>query len=171
MTREKIETVQGDRVVLLSFTLTDDEGTLLDRTTTEDPLVYLHGHDNLVPGLERALEGRAPGDRIQVTVQPDDGFGPKVDETEHILPRDAFPDDVELEPGFELALEEDGEEIPLWVVKFDDAQVVCSTNHPFAGKTLRFDVEVLRVREATQDELDHGHPHGIDGSEAHEHED
>lgn len=161
------EKIEDNRVVGLSYTLTDADGSELDRAGSDEPLLYLHGHDNIVPGLEEALAGRAVGDRFEVELPPEEAFGHRAPDAERVLPRDAFPDDVELTPGLELALEDDGEIVPFWIKRADDDRVVIDLNHPFAGRTLRFAGEVLTIREATPDELEHGHPHGPDGHEHH----
>ena len=162
--------VEDDKVVIVQFSVTDEKGTLLDEAPADDPLAYLHGNDNIVPGLEEALDGLAVGDTFNVTVSPEDGFGAALEDAERVIPREEFPEDLELIAGFEFAVEEDGEEIPLWVIKADDTRVVASLNHPFAGKTLTFDGKILRVREPTPDEIEHGHPHGADGDQGHDHD-
>lgn len=167
MAGERATMIEDDRVVGLSYTLTDADGAELDRATRDDPLLYLHGHDNIVPGLEAALAGRAVGDRFDVELAPEDAFGPRLADAERVVPRDAFPEELELSPGLELALEEDGEIIPFWIKHADDDRVVIDLNHPFAGRTVRFTGEVLTIREATADELEHGHPHGADGRAEH----
>lgn len=165
MTATKIE---DNRVVALTFVLTDvDGGEELERATESEPLLYLHGHDNLMPGLEAALAGRGVGDRFEVELAPDDAFGPRIPDAERIVPRDAFPGDVELEAGMELAMESDGELIPFWIKEVMDDHVRIDLNHPFSGRTVRFSGEITRIREATREELDHGHPHGLEGTEGH----
>ena len=163
--------IQDNRVVALTFVLTDvNGGEELDRATESEPLLYLHGHDNLMPGLEAALAGRGVGDAFQVDLAPDDAFGPRVPDAERTVPRDAFPDDVELEPGLELAMEDDGEVIPFWIKEVTGDRILIDLNHPFSGRTVRFAGNVARIREATEAELEHGHPHGPEGTEAHHHD-
>ncbi|HEY8432263.1 MAG TPA: peptidylprolyl isomerase [Sandaracinaceae bacterium] len=167
MTSQQATKIEDNRVVGLSYTLTDADGAELDRASSDDPLLYLHGHDNIVPGLEAALAGREVGDRFEVELAPEDAFGERLVDAERVVPRDAFPEELELSPGLELALEEDGELIPFWIKRADADRVVIDLNHPFAGRTVRFTGEVLTVREATADELEHGHPHGPDGHAEH----
>ncbi len=167
MFREQATKIEDNRVVALSYTLTDADGAVLDRANETDPLLYLHGHENIVPGLEEALAGREVGDRFEVQLAPEEAFGHRVADAERIVPRDAFPEELELTPGLELALEEDGDLIPFWIKRADGDRVTIDLNHPFAGRTVRFAGEVLTVREATADELEHGHPHGPDGHEEH----
>ncbi len=160
--------IEDNRVVALTFILTDvNGGEELDRATASAPLLYLHGHDNLMPGLESALAGRVVGDRFEVELEPNDAFGPRLPDAERTVPRDAFPEDVELEAGMELAMEDDGDLIPFWIKEVRGDRVLIDLNHPFSGRTVRFAGEVTRIREATQDELDHGHPHGPEGTEGH----
>lgn len=161
----KIET---DRVVALTFTLTDGTGEVLERATDAEPMLYLHGHGNVMDGLEQALEGRAAGDAFEVELSPEEAWGHRMDEAERMVPRDAFPEDVELEPGLELMMEDDGDVVPFWVKAVLEDRVLIDLNHPFAGRTVRFSGSVLRVRAATSVELEHGHPHGLDGH-AHHH--
>jgi FKBP-type peptidyl-prolyl cis-trans isomerase SlyD len=158
------QTVGAGKVVALHYTLRDDAGTVLDQSSTGDPLYYLHGAENIVPGLENALEGKQPGDKLEVEVSPEDGYGPKVGPGPQAVPREAFPEDAEIEEGMPFSVEnEDGEEIDLWVSRVDGDQVFVDMNHPLAGMTLHFQVEVVSVREATLEEQSHGHPHGPGG--------
>ena len=152
-------TIQNDRVATIHFVLKDDDGEIIDSSREEnEPLVYLHGHENIVPGLEAALLGKSAGAKVKVVVEPADGYGESTTDELQAMPREAFPEDVEA--GDYLVFEgEDGEEMPIWVVEVEDDVVHIDVDHPLAGMRLHFDVEVLEVREATVEELDHGHPH------------
>lgn len=153
--------IREDVVVSIHYTLRDAKGQVLDSSSGGEPLVYLHGHENIVPGLEDALEGKSIGDKVAAVVAPEDGYGEKTGEVERV-PRDAMPPDVEV--GMDLLAEdEDGEVIPFWVVAIEGDEVVVTPDHPLAGVELHFDVEVVALRKATGEELDHGHPHGPDG--------
>jgi FKBP-type peptidyl-prolyl cis-trans isomerase SlyD len=167
VSQDKATKIEDNRVVALAYKLSDSEGKELDQATSEEPVIYLHGHGNIVPGLEEALAGRGVGEKFDVELPPDEAFGPRLDDAERVLPRDAFPEELELEPGLELALDDDGEVVPFWIKEVVDNRVTIDLNHPFAGLTLRFAGEVLKIREATESELEHGHPHGDDGSHAH----
>ncbi|MGF1467588.1 MAG: peptidylprolyl isomerase [Sandaracinaceae bacterium] len=149
----------GDEcVATLALRVLDDDGTLLEEATEAEPLAYLHGHGNLVPGLESALAGRTAGDELRVTLAPADAFGEARDDDGRALPRDAFPEDLELEEGFEFAVQaDDGELVPMWVERVEGAQVFARLTHPLAGLTLHVEAKVLAVRPATGSELDHGH--------------
>jgi FKBP-type peptidyl-prolyl cis-trans isomerase SlyD len=161
-------TVSVGKVVALHYTLRDDAGTVLDQSQGGDPLYYLHGAENIVPGLESALEGKLAGDKLEVKVAPEDGYGPKAGPGPQAVPRDAFPDDVEIEEGMPFSVEnEEGEEIDLWVSRVEGDQVYVDMNHPLAGMTLHFQVEIVSVREATHEEQAHGHPHGPGGGHHH----
>lgn len=157
--------IEDDVVVTIHFTLTDPSGQTLDRADADDPLVYLHGHENIVPGLEDALVGRQVGDAFQVVIAPEQGYGTKTGETERV-PRDEMPEDIEI--GMELLAEDDdGDAMPFWIVALEGDEVVLSPDHPLAGVTLHFDVQIMSMRAATKEELEHGHPHGPDGHAHH----
>jgi FKBP-type peptidyl-prolyl cis-trans isomerase SlyD len=163
--------VADNTVVQLAYTLTNDEGEVLDTATHDEGFAYLHGADNIVPGLERELAGAAVGDKLRVTVAPDDAYGPLGPEGErHTIevPRDQFPPDAPLEVGHVFtAFDDDDRPFPIWIVSADDAIVVITPQHPLAGETLHFDVEVLSIRPATDSEIEHGHAHGPGGHHHH----
>jgi FKBP-type peptidyl-prolyl cis-trans isomerase SlyD len=155
-------TVAPDRVVSIRYELRDDKGAVLDSSEGE-ALAYLHGHDNIVDGLEAALTGLGTGDRREVVVEPADGYGEREGEP-HRVSRSMFPADEPLEAGMQFVGEEDdGSLFPFWIAKVERAHVWVDRNHPLAGVRLHFAVEVTGVREATPEELEHGHPHGAGG--------
>ncbi|GAB4588931.1 FKBP-type peptidyl-prolyl cis-trans isomerase [Nocardia sp. IFM 10818] len=155
-----------DKVVSIDYTLTDDAGEVLDTSAGEAPLLYLHGADNIVPGLERALDGKTTGDEVSVVVEPEDGYGDYVAELVSVVNRDMFEAIDELEVGMEFEAETpDGEGQIVTVVEVDGDDVTIDGNHPLAGERLHFRVTVVDVRDATSDELAHGHPHGDDDHE------
>lgn len=157
-------TVQDQKVVTLAYTLTDDAGAILDRADSKDPFVYLHGAGQIVPGLESALMGLKVGDEKRVTVQPEEGYGEIDSELKMIVKRTQFPKEAELEVGMQFeAGTPDGQGAIFTVEKLEGDQVHIDGNHPMAGKVLNFSVEVLDVRDPTEDELEHGHAHGPDG--------
>lgn len=156
--------VAADKVVSIHYKLTSDEGKVIDQSG-EQPLDYLHGHENIVPGLERQLHGKNEGDKLNAVIPPEEAYGKRVDDAQKELPREAFPDDAPLEPGAQFAAQgPDGNLIPLWVLKVDDEQVLVDLNHPLAGETLNFEVEIVGVRDATSEEKEHGHVHGEGGA-------
>jgi FKBP-type peptidyl-prolyl cis-trans isomerase SlyD len=163
-------TIAADKVVGLHYTLKNAAGEIVDSSAESDPLFYLHGHENIVPGLERKLTGRTVGEKLNVVVQPADGYGERDARGEQKVQREAFPADVTLEPGMQLALRDpSGAIVPLWIARVEDDVVHVDLNHPLAGEVLTFDVEVVSVRAATGEELEHGHPHGPDGHDHHHH--
>jgi len=169
---EQTQNIAADTVVGIHYTLTNSAGEVIDTSSGSEPMYYLHGHDNIVPGLERKLSGQAIGTKMKVTVLPADGYGERDARGEQKVPREAFPPNVELEPGMQLALRDpSGQIVPLWVSKVENDVVHVDLNHPLAGETLQFDVEIVSIRAATPEELQHGHPHGADGHEAHDHGD
>jgi FKBP-type peptidyl-prolyl cis-trans isomerase SlyD len=156
--------IANQAVVTIDYTLTDDQGAVLDSSNGEEPLTYIHGSGSIIPGLENALAGRAAGDALKVTVAPVDGYGERDEELVQAVPRNRFPA-ASIEVGMRFhAQGSDGSQV-VTVVAVDDANVTVDANHPLAGMTLAFDVKVLEVRTATADELEHGHVHGKGGHE------
>ena len=150
-------------VVTFEYTLTGDDGQVLDSSEGGDPLAYIHGLGNIIPGLEAALEGRAAGDAFKVSIPPDQAYGEREEDQLHVVPREAFDDPQALEIGMRVrASDEHGTHV-LTVVGVEEDKVTLDSNHPLAGMTLHFDVLVVGVRPATADELDHGHAHGEGG--------
>ncbi|MBX3466046.1 MAG: peptidylprolyl isomerase [Planctomycetes bacterium] len=158
------DVIGPETVVSLHYTLRNDAGSVIDTSREREPLEYLHGVGEIVPGLERALTGKAPGAKLAVVVPPEDGYGPRDPNGKQEFPREDFPEDLTIEPGMQIVVEdEDGEEVPCWVLAADARVVTLDLNHPLAGERLHFDVEVVAVRAATAEELEHGHAHGPHG--------
>lgn len=156
--------IADGHVVVLNYTLRSSSGEVIDASTKEEPLAYLHGADNIVPGLEQALTGKTAGYTGKVIVEPADGYGEREDIAPQAVPRAAFPSDVKLFVGMQLMAEGPNQEhAPIWIAGIDGEQILVDSQHPLAGETLDFDVEVLAVRKATAEEEHHGHPHGPDG--------
>ncbi len=156
--------VSEQKVVTMNYEVADDQGQLIDRSEEGGPLAYIHGNGQLIPGLETALEGRGKGDKIAVDVPPEQGYGERDEEGVQIVARNQFDDSVEIEVGmqFEAQDEDEGHQI-VTVVAVDGENITLDTNHPLAGKNLRFKVEILDVRDASTEELSHGHVHGPGG--------
>ena len=151
-------------VVVLNYTLSSDDGEVIDSSTADDPMAYLHGADNIVPGLEQALTGKTVGFKGKVIVEPEDGYGEREDLPPEAVPRTAFPAEVEIATGMQFMAEgPNNTHAPIWIAGIEGDQVFVDSQHPLAGVTLNFEVEVLDVRPATEDEMNHGHPHGPDG--------
>jgi FKBP-type peptidyl-prolyl cis-trans isomerase SlyD len=159
--------IAKEKVATIDYTLTDDKGELLDSSEDDGPLSYLHGHGNIVPGLEKALEGKTVGDSLKITLPPSDGYGEHDKKLIQTMPRDRFPDG-EIELGTRFHAESRGESRVLTVTAVNDRGVTVDGNHPLAGRTLRFEVTVREVREATGEEIEHGHVHDGHG---HDHDD
>lgn len=157
-------TITAGKVISIHYTLRDEDGDVLDSSAGGQPLSFLHGAGNIVPGLERQLTGKQVGDKLAAVVPPDEGYGMPQGPGPQPVPRSAFPSDIEVESGLQfMARGPGGEAIPLWVVEVVDETVLVDANHPLAGVTLHFDVEVVGVRDATDEEKAHGHPHGDGG--------
>ncbi len=149
-------TITKDSVVTIEYTLTDNDNEVLDSSEGVGPLEYLHGHSNLIPGLERHLEGKAAGDSFKVSVEPADAYGDYQDDLVVEVARNQFPDDVEIEPGMQFeAGSPEGSRV-VTVTEINGDKVKIDANHPLAGETLHFDVKVVGVREATEDEKANG---------------
>ncbi len=151
--------VEKDRVVSIDYTLKDDGGNLIDSSEGSEPLVYLHGNGNIIPGLEKRLEGKKAGDRVSCVIEPAEGYGEK-DESLIFKVGKAEFEGATVEPGMQFeAQSEHGSQL-VTVVAVENDEVTIDANHPLAGETLHFDVNVVDVREATAEELAHGHVHG-----------
>jgi len=147
-------------VVLIHYTLTNEKGVEIDSSSGQEPLTYLHGLNQLIPGLERELTDKATGDQIKVTVKPEDGYGIVNPDLIQKVPHDAFQEIENVEPGMELqSTGPDGEIQVITVQEIDDQGVTVNGNHSLAGETLNFDVRIEAVREATPEEISHGHAH------------
>ncbi len=159
--------IAHEKVVSIHYTLTNGEGTVLDSSTGNDPLAYLHGFGNIIPGLENALEGREAGEKLSVTVDPEQGYGSRDERLVQAVPRSAFKGVTELAPGMQFQAQ--GPEGTRLVVVTQVTQdlVTVDANHPLAGQTLHFEVEISEVRAATAEELEHGHVHGPGGHHHH----
>ena len=152
--------VSNDTVVSINYTLTDDDGTIIDSNEGRPALVYLHGHENIIPGLEKGLEGAAVGEKRKVDVAPADGYGDMDPDRVFEVPKTEFPDELPLEEGMEFCAETPSGEMTITVTEVRDTTVVVDANHPLAGVTLHFDVEVLDVRQGSEEELQMGMPVG-----------
>jgi len=154
--------VVDDVVVNFHYTLRSTDSEIIDSSAEMGPLVILQGYEEVVPGLENALYGMTVGDEKDVVVEPAAGYGERDDSAYEVVSLDLFPEEMELEPGLELALydQETGQEFLAWVAEVNGDNVVLDFNHPLAGETLHFHVEIVDIRLATEVELAHGHVHG-----------
>ncbi len=152
--------IQDKRVVSIHYRLTNDAGEELDSSTGGDPLAYLHGSNSLIPGLESALTGQSAGDKLKVTVQPTDAYGEISSDLVQVVPIDAFDSPENVKPGVQFQAQgPDGQVQLITVREVSDAGVTIDANHPLAGQVLHFDVSVEDVREASAEEIAHGHVH------------
>lgn len=159
--------IAQDKVVLIRYTLTNDAGETIDSSSGGDPLAYIHGQGNLIPGLEKALEGKQAGDKLNVKVGPAEGYGVRDDKLLQQVPKRQFGG-ANLQPGMQFhAQTSQGHARVVTVVRIQGDMVTVDGNHPLAGENLNFDVEVTEVRDATQEELEHGHVHGPGGHHHH----
>ena len=143
----------------MEYALRNDEGTILDQSQPEQPLTYLHGHKNIIPGLESALVGKAAGDEVEVRVSPAEGYGDKNPALEQVVPKDRFQGIENIEAGMQFQASTDQGPVSVRVVKVEDEDVTVDGNHPLAGEHLNFKVKVQDVRSATEEEIAHGHVH------------
>ncbi len=161
--------IAKDTVVSLAYQVRTKDGVLVDETTVVAPLEYLHGAGNLIKGLEDALEGREKGDKFDVEINSENAYGDYNDNLVQIVPRDVFVGVDELEVGMRFLADTDHGPVPVEITAIDGDNVTIDGNHMLAGQDLKFNVEVVDVREATQEELSHGHVHGAHGHH-HEHD-
>ncbi len=152
--------VAENLVVSINYTLTDDEGNVIDSSEGSDLLTYLHGAGNIIPGLENELTGKTEGDSLQVKVQPSDGYGEQRQELIQIVDKAVFQGTETLEPGMSFQAQgPDGMVQNIVIKEINDEEVTIDANHPLAWTVLNFEVQVIMIREATKEEIDHGHVH------------
>ena len=153
--------VEEHAVVLIHYVLTNDDKEVLDSSEGQDPFAYLHGTGHLIPGLEAQLLGKTAGDKLDVTVQPGDGYGEFNEELVQVVPSDVFDGVESIEPGmqFQTSNEDGSDGETITVVSVENDEVTIDGNHTLAGVTLHFAVDIIEVREATAEELEHGHVH------------
>ncbi len=156
-------TISENKVASIHYTLKNDEGAVIDSSEGQEPLAYLHGAQNIVPGLEVELEGKTTGDKLSVVVAPEQGYGEKSVEMIQVLKKDMFGGIDTIEVGMEFHAETAQGMQVVEVVDVEGDEVTIDGNHPLAGQNLHFDVEVVEVRDATEEELPHEHVPSADG--------
>ena len=160
--------ITANKVVTIDYTLTDDRGQVIDSSSGREPLAYLHGCSNIIPGLENALEGKKKGDSLKVSIAPAEGYGEREEDMIQSVPRNMFENPEQIEVGMQFqSVSEEGMRL-VTVVEVAKETVTIDANHPLAGETLNFDVTVTDVRDASEEELEHGHVHGPDGHHHHD---
>lgn len=155
--------IADESVVTMHYTLKDDKGKTIDSSSGGEPLAYLQGAGNIIPGLEEALMGKVAGDKIQVTLPPEKGYGERDERLVQSIPKKQFQGAGEIKVGMQFQVNSQAGPMILTVVGVKGDEVVVDGNSPLAGQTLHFDVEITDVRAATSEELEHGHVHGPGG--------
>jgi FKBP-type peptidyl-prolyl cis-trans isomerase SlyD len=153
-------TIAQHKVVTIHYKVVDvDSGETIDSSEGGEPMTYLHGAQNIIPGLENALEGKVIGDEFEVTVEAADAYGERSDDRIQQVPMDAFQGVEKVEPGMAFTAQTEQGPVNLIVTEVDDATVTVDANHPLAGKSLAFSVKVEAIRDASDEEKEHGHVH------------
>jgi FKBP-type peptidyl-prolyl cis-trans isomerase SlyD len=155
--------IAKNTIVAIDYTLTDDDGQVLDSSESREPLTYLHGASGIIPGLEQELDGKQAGDELQVSVAPENAYGQRNDALCQQVPREEFAQVDNLSVGMQFRVDSNAGPMMITVVDVADDEVTVDGNHPLAGVNLNFAVTVRDVRDATDEELEHGHAHGPGG--------
>ncbi|GAA0837528.1 MULTISPECIES: FKBP-type peptidyl-prolyl cis-trans isomerase [Marinomonas] len=155
--------IAENAVVSMHYTLTDEQGQELDSSIGQEPLVFLSGAQNIIDGLDKALQGKTAGEKLTVSVAPEEGYGDVHQELIQKVPHDNFQGVDDIQVGMQFMAQTPGGQQPVTVIGVEEDGVMLDGNHPLAGKTLNFDVEIVDVREAVAEELEHGHVHGEGG--------
>ena len=155
--------ISKGKVVSIHYALNDAAGEVLESSEGEAPLEYLHGHGNIIAGLEKALDGKAAGEKLKAVIPPEEGYGVRDEAMVKRLPLSSFQNQDEVQVGAQFQAETSQGPRLATVTEMDDKKVTVDLNHPLADQTLSFDIEVVGVREATEEELSHGHAHGPEG--------
>ena len=159
--------IAQDSVVSIHYTLTSDAGEVIDSSSGGDPLAYLQGHGNLIPGLERELQGKRAGDKLSVRIAPADAYGEQDESLIQDVPRSAFGQNQNVTVGMQFHAQSNHGDRTVTITKIVGDTITVDGNHPLAGQHLNFSVEVTDVRAATPEELSHGHVHGPGGHHHH----
>ncbi len=155
--------IEDNRVAALNYILKDDEGNIID-SAEDGSFAYLHGAANIIPGLEHALLGKSAGDELSISIEPAQGYGERNEDMTQVVPHDMFDTDEDIKVGMQFHAESpDGQPLSVTVTNISDNEVTVDGNHPLAGVNLNFEVKILEIREATEEELEHGHAHAAGG--------
>jgi len=155
--------IEKEKVVVLKLVLKDEKNQILEATDDKHPLAYIHGSGEMVPGIEKALDNKKVGSKVSKTIGPKEGYGDYREEWVQTAPLENFDDPIRVKVGVQFQAKTDNGVRIATVTKIEDKSVTIDMNHPYAGKSLSFDAEVLEVREATKEEKEHGHVHGLGG--------
>jgi FKBP-type peptidyl-prolyl cis-trans isomerase SlyD len=156
--------IKDNMVVSIHYTLKNEEGQVLDSSQGREPLSYLHGNNNIIPGLENALTGKEIGEQFNISIPPEDGYGVRDERLIQVLPKTAFEGIDLVEPGMQFQARSDQGVQIITVTSVDGDRVTVDGNHALAGEVLNFEIEVTHIRPATEEELTHGHVHGPGGN-------
>ena len=156
-------TIKENKVVSFHYTLTNRQGEQLESSRDKQPMTYLHGANNIIPGLETAMAGKSAGEEFQVTIVAAEAYGERQEDKTHRIPAKHFKNLKQLKPGQLVSLQTQQGQMQVTVVKIGRFNVDVDANHPLAGQDLTFDVEVTEVRDASEEETTHGHVHGPGG--------
>jgi FKBP-type peptidyl-prolyl cis-trans isomerase SlyD len=155
--------IEKNKVATIEYTLKNNDGEVLDTSEGNEPMVYIHGIGNLIPGLEEVLEGKGQGDETQVSIPPEKAYGVPNPELVQVVERNVFQGVDDLQVGMQFQAQSDDGTQVIWITDLEGDNVTIDGNHPLAGETLNFDVKVVDVRDASAEELEHGHVHGPGG--------
>jgi FKBP-type peptidyl-prolyl cis-trans isomerase SlyD len=155
--------VAKDTVVQFHYVLKTDEGDVIEDSSASDPMALLFGHKNMIQGIENALEGKEAGEKFTTTVSPEDGYGEYLEEAIQRVPAKHLQGAEKWKPGMVAVINTEQGQRQVTVLKVGKFMVTIDTNHPLAGQTLTFDINIIDVREATEEETSHGHAHGVGG--------
>ncbi|MCK4864884.1 MAG: peptidylprolyl isomerase [Gammaproteobacteria bacterium] len=159
--------ISKNSVVTINYTLKNDQGETLDESQ-DNSFLYLHGSGGIIPGLEGQMEGKSAGDEFSAHVEPEDGYGVRDDSMVQVVPRNMFESDHPVEEGIQFHAESpEGDMLTVTVTKIEGDEITVDGNHPLAGIALNFDIKISDVREASKEEIEHGHAHGPDGHHHH----
>lgn len=156
-------TIAKDTVVQLHYSLFDEQNSLIESTTGSHPLAYLHGHDNMIPGFEQAMEGKAAGEHVSITLTPEQAYGQRQEDAVQRVPVKHLTGAKVWKKGMTAVVHTEQGPRQVTIVKVGRFMADVDTNHPLAGKTIRFEVDIADVRPATAEEIAHGHAHGVGG--------
>lgn len=156
-------TITKNKVVIMHYTLKNDDGTVIDSSEGREPLAYLHGASNIVIGLENGLEGKSAGDKLSVVVAASEGYGEYSEDLKQEVPLAQFDDQSQVQAGAQFHAQTPQGVVVATVLSVDNENAVIDMNHALAGQTLNFDIEIVEVRDATKEELQHGHAHAPGG--------
>jgi len=155
--------IEDNKIVVMNYTLTSDDGEVLDQSD-DGSFAYLHGAQNIIPGLENALVGKKAGDKLNVKVAPEDGYGERNAEMVQVVGKEMFESETEIEVGMQFNAEgPEGHPLMITVTAVEGNDITIDGNHPLAGVGLNFDVSIVEVKDASKEEIEHGHVHGPDG--------